>query len=234
MFAFLCFSPFLWDASEYWDKMNEWTKIWAVYIVTLNTLTAHVRKASSCPLSSSPSPVGASWEAPSWASFWSMAWAKAQNSGYMLDPKPNTAYLQKEIKIRSLRYAKWNAKGLNHMQTKQQSIFTWFFFSAISGWAKSSSRSVEKCVKYLRLEKYSDLKQKWILIHILLKHTGQMTELSLVSVFELRLIHTPEVNITFPLFGESPLPKVLVTTKRSVSFSRSQMLYSSMHRIWKA
>lgn len=45
--------------------------------------------------------------------------------------------------------------------------------------------------------------------------------------------HTSEVNITFPLPGESPFPKVLVTTKRSVSFSRSQILYSSMHRIWK-
>lgn len=58
-----------------------------------------------------------------------------------------------------------------------------------------------------------------------------MTGLSLV--FELSLIHTSEVNITFPLPGEPPFPKVLVTTKRSVSFSRSQILYSSMHRIWK-
>lgn len=89
------------------------------YELTLKAPTAHVRKASSCPLSSSPSPMAVSWAAPSSASFWSMSWAKAQNSGYMLDPKPNTAYLQKEIKRRWLCYAKWNANGLNHMQTKQ-------------------------------------------------------------------------------------------------------------------
>lgn len=60
---------------------------------TLNKLQAHAEKASSCPLSSSPSPIEVKRLAPSSANLLSTAWAKAQNCGYMREPRPKTQYL---------------------------------------------------------------------------------------------------------------------------------------------
>lgn len=60
---------------------------------TLNTVQAQTEKDSSCPLSSSPSPIEVTRLAPNSASLSSTAWAKAQNCGYMREPRPKTLYL---------------------------------------------------------------------------------------------------------------------------------------------
>lgn len=60
---------------------------------TAKAFLAQTMKALSCPLSSSPSPMDVKRLAPRASSLVSTERAKAQNCGYMREPRPNTQYL---------------------------------------------------------------------------------------------------------------------------------------------
>lgn len=76
--------------------------------VTLKTFLAQVRKDSSWPQSSSPSPMRRIRSPPSSSSKVSTARAKAQKWGYAREPSPNTENLQREDRAAAAARGQWH------------------------------------------------------------------------------------------------------------------------------